>query len=85
MKNFPSLSLFIFLFINSLYAGEIINTVDYYKAHPSERKAKIAECKNNPGELKKTPNCQNAVVAHRTGGTKPDPRSATDAKQFDRF
>lgn len=65
--------------------SEEVKTVNYYKQHISERKAKIEECKNNPGELKGTPNCVNAITAHRTGGIKPNPNLATDAKQFDKF
>jgi len=64
---------------------EDVKTVDYYKTNPEERKAMIDECKNNPGELKDTPNCVNAVTAMRTGGIKPDPRTATDATEFDKF
>jgi len=35
----------------------------YYLTHPSERTAAIAECKNNPGELEKTPSCISASSA----------------------
>ena len=35
-------------------------TVAYYTANPAEREAVLAECKNNPGKLKKDPDCMNA-------------------------
>ncbi|GAB0153219.1 EexN family lipoprotein [Marinobacterium sp. BA1] len=38
--------------------------VEYYKTHEKERTEKLAECKNNPGELRETPNCINAQKAH---------------------
>ena len=37
-----------------------VQTVDWYKAHDTERKAMIAKCKANPGELAASPNCINA-------------------------
>ncbi|CBA17119.1 EexN family lipoprotein [Xanthomonas albilineans] len=40
-----------------------IQTVDWYKAHDTERKAMIATCKVNPGELAASPNCINAQQA----------------------
>ena len=46
--------------------GEKTNSVEYYAEHKDERNAKLHECRNNPGELKKTPNCINAAeAAHR--------------------
>jgi len=41
-----------------------VQTVDWYKAHDTERKAMIAKCKANPGELAASPNCINAQQAH---------------------
>lgn len=76
---------FILSFIGYGKENEEVKTVEYYKKHETDRKIKIKECKNNPGELRGTPNCVNALAAHRTGGIKPDPRTATDAKQFDKF
>jgi hypothetical protein len=35
----------------------------YFVAHADERKSTLAECRNNPGELEKTPNCVNATSA----------------------
>ncbi|WP_194704410.1 EexN family lipoprotein [Xanthomonas phaseoli] len=40
-----------------------VQTVDWYKAHDTERKAMIAKCKANPGELAASPNCINAQQA----------------------
>lgn len=44
--------------------SEDVKTVEYYKEHTDERKAKIGECRNNPGGMKGDPNCHNAFVAH---------------------
>ncbi|MFY3456770.1 MULTISPECIES: EexN family lipoprotein [Pseudomonadota] len=38
-------------------------TVDWYKAHASERKAMIAKCEANPGEFAASANCINAKTA----------------------
>lgn len=43
--------------------GEPIQTVEWYKTHDNEREEKIAECSNDPGTLKETPNCVNAIQA----------------------
>jgi len=40
-----------------------VHTVDWYKAHDTERKEMIAKCKSNPGELAASPNCINAQKA----------------------
>ena len=40
-----------------------VQTVDWYKAHPAERAAVLAKCKDNPGQLAATPNCVNATRA----------------------
>ncbi|EMM4514117.1 EexN family lipoprotein [Salmonella enterica] len=37
--------------------------VKYYTEHPDERAAKLEECKNNPGEAKYSPNCDNAKAS----------------------
>lgn len=53
---------------------EETKTVDWYMAPENEAafKAKLAECRNNPGELGNTPNCQNAELAnHRNFARKP--------------
>lgn len=65
--------------------SEEVKTVNYYKQHTAERKAKIDECKNNPGELRGTPNCINAIAAHRTGGIKPDLNRKVDGAKYDHF
>lgn len=43
--------------------AEVVQTVDWYKAHKSERAEVLAKCKANPGELAATPNCVNASRA----------------------
>lgn len=43
--------------------AEPTHDVTWYKAHPVERKAMIARCQNNPGQLDRTPNCINAKHA----------------------
>ncbi|MGL6003089.1 MAG: EexN family lipoprotein [Plesiomonas sp.] len=40
-----------------------INTVDYYSKNIEERVKTIKQCSDNPGELKNTPNCVNAIKA----------------------
>jgi hypothetical protein len=44
-------------------AAEETHDVAWFEAHTAERKAKITECKGNPGELEWIPNCRNAGVA----------------------
>lgn len=44
-------------------AQEIVQTVEWFKEHPTERKAQLAKCNSNPGELAATPNCVNASRA----------------------
>lgn len=45
--------------------SEETKTVDWYAAPENKTtlEAKLKECKNNPGELKNTPNCINAQKA----------------------
>lgn len=43
--------------------AEIVQTVDWYKAHKAERAEVLARCRNNPGELAAAPNCINASRA----------------------
>lgn len=53
---------------------EETKTVDWYMAPENEvaLEAKLKECRNNPGELGNTPNCQNAELAnHKLFATKP--------------
>ncbi|WP_281661162.1 EexN family lipoprotein [Microvirgula aerodenitrificans] len=40
--------------------AEVVQSVDWYKAHKAERAGMMAKCKANPGELAATPNCVNA-------------------------
>ena len=58
-------------------SGDQVQTVEWYKAHPSERAAVLAKCRDNPGQLAATPNCVNATRAEsattwgaRGGGVK---------------
>lgn len=46
----------------TLATGET-QTVEWFKEHNEERTAVLEECRNNPGELKHLPNCQNAETA----------------------
>ena len=43
---------------------EVVQTVDWYKAHDAERIEMVKKCKNSPGEIAGTPNCINAKSAH---------------------
>lgn len=40
-----------------------VHSVDWYKAHSSERNVRILECKQHAGTLALTPNCINAKQA----------------------
>lgn len=42
---------------------EVVQTVEWFKAHKAERAETLAKCKSNPGELAATPNCINASRA----------------------
>lgn len=42
---------------------KVVQTVEWYKAHPKERKEQLKICFDNPGELKNDPNCINAKAA----------------------
>ena len=42
---------------------EVVQTVDWYKAHDAERIEMVKKCKNSPGEIAGTPNCINAKSA----------------------
>lgn len=64
---------------------EVVQTVDWYKAHKAERAEVLAKCKANPGELAATPNCVNASRADSSstwsakGGIRPvKPLTADD-------
>lgn len=63
----------LFLFSVTSALAEETKTVDWYAApqNKSALDAKLAECRNNPGELRDTPNCINARAASEklaTGG-----------------
>ncbi|HNW02846.1 MAG TPA: EexN family lipoprotein [Burkholderiaceae bacterium] len=45
-------------------------TVEWFSKNPNDRKAMLAKCRDNPGELSATPNCVNASVAERSAATK---------------
>ena len=42
---------------------DVVQTVDWYKAHKAERLDMLKKCNNNPGQLALTPNCVNAAKA----------------------
>ncbi len=55
---------------------EETKTVDWYMAPENKAalEAKLQECRNNPGELRNTPNCQNAAQAqHKLFARQPAP------------
>ena len=43
-------------------------TVDEYLANPDAMNAKLAECTNNPGELRSDPDCVNVTAAAERKG-----------------
>ena len=75
---------FIFCSTVILY-GSDTKTVEYYKTHTVERKAKIKECENNPGELSGTPNCINAHAAQKQSFKLPDLNRKVNTSQMDKF
>lgn len=44
-------------------ADEPVHSVDWYKAHSSERNVRILECERHAGTFALTPNCVNAKQA----------------------
>lgn len=44
------------------------HTVEYYRAHTSERQATVQQCANDPGRLAAHPACVNAREAERREG-----------------
>lgn len=42
---------------------EPVQSVEWWKAHPTERASMMKKCMDNPGELAATPNCLNASKA----------------------
>ena len=73
---------FIFLALLSSLAGcgyhPAAKTVDWYKEHPVERKAMLANCKSHFGQIGESANCVNAQQADnqnanaRRGWVTPD-------------
>lgn len=68
--------------------GEVVQTVEWFKANEAERTDTLAKCTSNPGELAATPNCINASRAQSsttwgaTGGIGAiDPLSADDIRK----
>lgn len=43
--------------------AEATHTVDWFRQHATERQNFLKACRNNPGELMKTPNCINSERA----------------------
>jgi hypothetical protein len=72
MKNTRKLfSLVILVFLMSA-CEEKTKDVAYYYEHTEERKQKLEECHNNPGEKSKTPNCINSSRAEFSSMFKSD-------------
>lgn len=78
MRSLIASALFATIALIGCSEKEIVQTVDWYKTQDAERKAMIAKCKANPGELSRTPSCVNAKQADnekslsRRGWLKPD-------------
>jgi len=53
-------------------SNEPTHDVKFYLEHPQERAAKVADCKNNPGEKRLEPNCKNAMEAEHQASFKGD-------------
>ncbi len=62
-------------------------TVAYYSEHDEERKVALSRCRDNPGELRNTPDCVNAERADakktvaRRGHLDLKPLTAEDFKK----
>ena len=66
MKKIPILCLIVAAFaLSACDSAEETRTVEWYlqPGNKAAWDAKLAECKNNPGELGNTPNCVNARKA----------------------
>ena len=65
MKKRNKLNIVIAISALSILVGcnDEVQTVDWYKSHEKERQEMLTRCKNNSGELAKTPNCLNAQKA----------------------
>lgn len=53
----------VMLAVTALAGCKNTHSVDWYKAHATERLAKLKQCEADPGELQHTPNCVNATKA----------------------
>jgi len=42
-----------------------VHDVQYFIDHPEERKKTFEKCQNNPGELRRTPECVNVFTASK--------------------
>lgn len=59
-------------------------SVQYYKEHKDERKAKIKECLNDVAAHQDDEDCKNAMAAERTDFVLPDLNRSVN-KSFDKF
>jgi len=71
MKFLTILIIVYFLTACGSESQEKVMTVDYYKQNTEEQNQQVKKCRNNPGELMKTPNCINAVRASNHAGNLP--------------
>ncbi|MFB4403695.1 EexN family lipoprotein [Pseudomonas inefficax] len=56
-------SIVVLFLLTGCGADELVHSVDWYKAHSSERDIRISECERHAGTLALTPNCVNAKQA----------------------
>lgn len=56
-------SIVVLFLLTGCGADEPVHSVDWYKAHSSERDIHISECERHAGTLALTPNCVNAKQA----------------------
>lgn len=63
MKIIHVIVLAVIVGLSACSKGEPAQTVDWYKAHETERKAMVDRCHADPGELAVTANCINASQA----------------------
>ncbi|EIU1335167.1 EexN family lipoprotein [Pseudomonas aeruginosa] len=59
-SRFPIVVLFL---LTGCGADEPVHSVDWYKAHRSDRDIRISKCERQAGTLALTPNCVNAKQA----------------------
>ncbi|NMZ47704.1 EexN family lipoprotein [Pseudomonas oryzihabitans] len=57
------LSIVVLFLLAGCGADDPVHSVDWYKAHSSERDSRISECERHAGTLALTPNCVNAKQA----------------------